>query len=35
MPLWLELLVLLLLTYAAGLGLGWLILGWLMPKRQG
>jgi hypothetical protein len=25
MPLWLEMLVLLLLTYAAGLGIGWAI----------
>ena len=25
MPLWLEMLVLMLLTYAAGLGIGWLL----------
>jgi hypothetical protein len=25
MPLWLEMLVMMLLTYAAGLGLGWLL----------
>lgn len=30
MPLWLEMLVLMLLTYAAGLGLGWLVF-----KRKG
>ena len=27
MPIWLELLVLLLLTYAIGLGIGWLLFG--------
>jgi hypothetical protein len=26
MPLWLEMLVLMLLAYAAGLGIGWLVL---------
>ena len=30
MPLWLEMLVLMLLTYVAGLGLGWLVF-----KRRG
>jgi len=27
MPLWVEMLVLMLLTYAMGLGLGWLVFG--------
>ena len=27
MPLWLEMIVLLLLTYALGMGLGWLLFG--------
>jgi len=34
MPIWLELLVLLLLAYAVGIGIGWAIWGAWAPDRE-